>query len=195
MGKSSKPSYATTTFNSGQWGSSTNSESGTTYNPASWMNDTMGIVTTNVNPSLQGMLTNDYSNDPNFQAYQNNLNRQMTQAYDTDVLSQLANRGLMRSSGLQNATNAFANTLANNEVNLYDNYYNRQANNLNALLNTSNTLYNYMAGITGKNAADTQNVNNFNLANKTDNSGLFGALAGAVGNIAGSYLGGKKSTS
>lgn len=186
MGKKKKAAYATTKFDSGAWGTSTNGAFGTTYSPDDWMNQTMGTVQTNLNPTLQSLLNNDYTQDKNFQAYQNNFNRQAQQAYDTNVLGQLANRGLMRSSGLQAATNAFNDTLTNNEMNLYDQYYNRQLNNLSQLLNTSNTLYNYMAGITGKNQVDTNNVNNFNLANKTDNSGLFGSLAGSVGSLAGS---------
>lgn len=190
-GSSSKPKFATTTFDSGLWGSSTTGEGGTTYKPAEFMNTTMNTVQSNLNPTLNSMLSNDYTKDPNFQAYQNNFNRQMNQAYDANVLSQLANRGLMRSSGLQSATNSFADTLANNEMNLYDNYYNRQANNLSSLLNTSNALYNYMAGITGKSQADTSNVNNFNLANRQDNSGLFGTLANGIGSFAGGALGSK----
>ena len=54
----------------------------------------------------------------------------MNDLYDTSVLSNLANRGLMRSSGLQGATNAFNDTLAKNQLNLYDNYYSRLNNNL-----------------------------------------------------------------
>ena len=191
MGKknSNKPQYATTTTDSGNWGSSTTGSSGTTYTAPNWINNTMNTVGNNINPTLNNMLSNDYANDPNFKAYQNQLNRTATQNYDTSVLSQLADRGLMRSSGLQAATNAFADTLANQTTNLYDNYYNRQQNNLSNLINTSNALYNYMAGITGKSQADTANVNNFNLSNTNSNSGLFGQLAQAAGNIAGSSIG------
>lgn len=192
MGKKKKVAYASTTFNSGDWGSSTNNSKGTTYSPDGWMSTTMGTVQSNLNPTLQSLLSKDYTKDKNFQAYQNNFNRQAQQVYDASVLGQLANRGLMRSSGLQAATNAFNDTLANNEMNLYDQYYNRQVNNLGQLLNTSNQLYNYMAGITGKNQVDTNNVNNFNLANTTNNSGLFNTLAGAAGNIASSWVGNKK---
>ena len=197
MGSKSAPKYATTTYGTGGlFGSSTNSESGTKFTPTSWEQNTMGIVGENIPTTLSNMLSNDYSNDPNFQKYQSNLNRQMTQAYDTNVLSQLANRGLMRSSGLQGATNAFADTLANNEVNLFDNYYNRQANNLSALQNTANNIYNYITGI-NSGALNTSNaVNQHNMAawqaEQAANAQLFGSLANAAGNIAGGYFGGKK---
>lgn len=189
MGKKKAPGYATTTYDTGGlFGSSTNSKSGTTFKPTDWETDTMNIVGNGLPTTLSNMLSNDYSNDPNFQAYQNNFNRQMSQAYDTNVLGQLANRGLMRSSGLQSATNAFADTMANNEMNLYDNYYNRQANNLGNLLNTSNAIYSYITGLGSGALNNSQAVNNHNLqvAKMNDNSNLFNTIANAAGNIYGS---------
>jgi hypothetical protein len=193
MGKSKKaPSYATATYDTGDlFGSATASKKGVTFNPASWMSGTMGTVGNNVNSTLQSMISGDYANDPNFRAYQNNLNKQMTQAYDTDVLSQLANRGLMRSSGLQSATNAFANTLADNQTKLYDTYYQRQASNLANLLNTSNTIYNYLTGVGTGAQNQANNVSNYNLAQAqaNDNSGLYASLANSAANIGGSAAG------
>lgn len=188
MGKKKAPKYATTTYDTGGlFGSSTNSSKGTTYNPSSWISNTINTVGGAIPTTLSGMLSNDYSNDPNFQAYQNNFNRQMTQAYDSNVLSQLANRGLMRSSGLQSATNAFNDTMANNEMNLYDQYYNRQANNLANLLNTSNSIYSYITGLNSGALGNSQAVNQHNIeaAKMNDNSNLFGAIANAAGNIYG----------
>lgn len=199
MGKSKKaPEYATTSYDTGGlYGSSTTSKSGTKYNAPNWITNTMGTVGNNVNNTLNNMLSNDYSNDPNFQAYQNQLNKTMTQNYDTSVLSPLANRGLMRSSGLQAATNNFADTLTNNTMNLYDNYYNRQANNLSNLLNTSNALYGYITGVNQGSQGNSQNVSNYNLEKykaeqqaKAANNAMWGQLANAAGTIAGGALGG-----
>jgi hypothetical protein len=97
------------------------------------MNKTMGTVGSNINPTLQSMVNNDFMKDPNFIRYQNQFTENMNDLYDTSVLSNLANRGLMRSSGLQGATNAFNDTLAKNQLNLYDNYYSRLNNNLSNL--------------------------------------------------------------
>lgn len=196
MGKKSKaPGFAETSYNTDNlFGSSTTNKSGTTYNAPSWINRTMGTVGNNYNNVLQNMLSGDYANDANFKAYQNNLNRQMTEAFDNDVLGQLANRGLMRSSGLQAATNAFNDTLANNVTNLYDSYYNRQAQNLSNLLNTSNAIYNYIAGVNQGSLNTSNAVNQHNLAKyqaeNASNGNLFSTLAGAAGGIAGSSLGG-----
>ena len=131
----------------------------------------MGTVGNNINPTLQSLLNNDYTTDPNFQRYQNQFNSQMSNNYQNNVLSPLANQGLMRTSGLQAATNSFNNTLADRQMDLYDNYYNRQTNNLSNLLNTSNALYNYMTGLStaGQNAANA--VNNYNMSKaQTDNA-------------------------
>jgi hypothetical protein len=197
MGSKSKaPEYQAASYDSGLWGSSTTDKSGTRYNPTGWMNNTMQTVGTNLNPTLQSMVNNDFMKDPNFIRYQKQFTKNMNDLYDTSVLSNLANRGLMRSSGLQGATNAFADTLANNEVNLFDNYYNRQANNLSALQNTANNIYNYITGI-NNGALNTSNaVNQHNMAawqaEQAANAQLFGSLANAAGNIAGGYFGGKK---
>lgn len=197
MGSKSAPKYATTTYDTGGlFGSSTNSESGTKYNAPSWINNTMGTVGNNINSTINSMITGDYANDPNYQVYQKNLNRQMTDAFDNNVLGQLANRGLMRSSGLQAATNAFNDTLTNNVANLYDSYYNRQANNLSALQNTANNIYNYITGINNGALANSNAVNNHNMqayqAQQAANAQLFGSLANAAGNVAGSYFKGVK---
>lgn len=197
MGKKKAPEYATTNYDTGGlFGSSTTSKSGTTYTPTSWMSDTMGTVGGNVNSTLNNMLSNDFANDPNFQAYQNQLNKTAQQSYDASVLSPLANRGLMRSSGLQAATNAFADTLADQTTNLYDSYYNRQANNLSNLLNTSNTLYNYLTGINTGSQNLANNVSNYNMqayqaqqaANNALWSGLMNAGAGLGGSLGGAAI-------
>lgn len=198
MGKSSKaPKYATTTFDTGGlFGSSTNSKSGTTYTANEPLKTAGNSAWGGLNQTLSSMLSNDYTNDPNYRVYQNDLYRQMTDNFDNNVLSQLANRGLMRSSGLQAATNAFNDTLANQTANLYDSYYNRLGNNLNSYQNTLNSLYNYITGI-NSGALNTSNaVNKHNMdaytANQNANTALFTTLANAGSNIAGSYLGGKK---
>jgi hypothetical protein len=187
MGKKSKaPEYATTTTDTGLWGSSTTGKSGTTYNAPDWMNSTMGTITSNLQPTVNNMLSNDYSNDANFQAYQNQLYNTMGQQYD-QMLGNLADRGLMRSTGLQALNNNYAQALQDNVTGLYDSYYNRQANNLSNLLNTSNTLYDYMTGTTSLSKNDTNALNQYNLAKyKLDNSSNsnIGSILGSIGPIA-----------
>ena len=204
MGKSKDktPEYANASYDSGGlFGSSTSNSKGTTYTPTGWMNTTMGTVTDNLNPTLNNLLSNDYANDANFQAYQDQLNKTAQQNFDASVLSPLANRGLMRSTGLQAATNSFNDTLADQTVDLYDSYYNRQSNNLANLLNTSNTLFDYMtglnnAGLNNANAINNYELTKYKLANSNSGSNIgsiiggLGSIAGAGANIYSTYKGG-----
>ena len=164
MGKSKAPEYAkTTTSTGGLFGSSTSDKSGTSFTGEDWQTNMGGLGSNLINQSLQGMSTNDYSNDPNFQVYQDNFNRQAKQAYDANVLSSLANQGLMRSSGLQAATNSFNTTLADNLADLQDNYYNRQVNNLSNALNSQNQLYSWITGLNNAAMNNSNAVSDYNM--------------------------------
>jgi hypothetical protein len=185
MGKKKKEKiggYASTTTDSGIWGSSTNNSKGTAYNAPDWMKSTMGTITGNLQPTIQNMLSNDYSNDANFQAYQNQLYDTMGQQYE-NMLGNMADRGLMRSSGMQAMNNSYAKALQDNVTSLYDDYYNRQSNNLANLLNTSNNLYNYMSGLNANSGTNSNNVNSYNMARTQYNNSIDtgqGALAGGL---------------
>lgn len=185
--KKSTPEYTSTKADTGLWGSSKTTSKGTTYTSPDWMSSTMGTVTNNISPTLNNMLSNDYSNDANFQAYQNQLYNTMNNQYE-NMLGNMADRGLMRSSGMQAMNNSYAKALQDNVTALYDNYYNRQANNLSNLLNTSNALYDYMTGVMGLSKSDAQAINEYNLAKyKLENGGSsnIGSIIGGLGNIAG----------
>ena len=185
--KEKAPEYTSAKADTGLWGTSTNTSKGTTYTAPSWMQNTMGTVTSGINPTLNNMLSNDYSNDANFQAYQNQLYNTMNNQYE-NMSGNMADRGLMRSSGMQAMNNSYAKALQDNVTSLYDNYYNRQSNNLANLLNTSNTLFDYMMGVNGLSQADANAINNYNLAKyKLENGGSsnIGSIIGGLGNIAG----------
>lgn len=190
MAKSKAPEYAKTSYDTGGlFGSSTTNKSGTTFKPIESMTNAGNTAWGGLNTSLQGIGSNDYSNDANFLAYQNQMNKAGAQNYDAQVLSQLANRGLMRSSGLQAATNSFANTLADNTTDLYDSYYNRQANNLANYQNTLNSLYNYITGVNTGSQNNSQNVSNYNLdawkTQQNNNAALWKGLMETAGKTAG----------
>ena len=197
MGKSKAPKYATTTTSTGGlFGESTSSGTGTKFTGEDWQTS-MGNTGSNlINTSLSGLLTNDYSNDPNFQVYQDNFNRGMQQAYDTNVLGNLTNRGLMRSSGLQAATNSFNNTMQEGLADLYDTYYNRQLNNLNAGLNAQNNLYNWITGINQAAMGNSKNVSDYNMqayqADQALKAAMYQAAGQAIGGIGGGLAGGGK---
>ena len=194
MGKSKAPEYATTKVDTGGlFGSSTSSKEGTSYTGENWQN-TMGNTGANlINTSLSGLASNDYSQDPNFQVYQDNFNRGMQQAYDTNVLGNLTDRGLMRSSGLQSATNSFNNTMQQGLADLYDSYYNRQQNNLASALNSQNALYNWITGLNNSAQQNSQAVSDYNMqAYQTEQAAkqaMFNSIMQGVGAIGGAALG------
>lgn len=193
MGKAKKaPEYATASYDTGGlFGSSTSNKKGTNFTATDNMNSIGNAAWGGLSSSLQGIYSNDYANDPNFQAYQNQLNKSMEQNYDATVLSNLANRGLMRSSGLQAATNNFANTLADQTTKLYDSYYNRQANNLANSQNVLNNLYSYITGVNTGSQNNANNVSNYNLnatqlnnAATAQNNALYAQIANTAAGIA-----------
>lgn len=191
MGSKAKkaPGYATAYYKTGDlFGSSTASKKGVDFTPTEQMTNAGNTAWSGLNTTLNNLSSNDYVNDPNFKQYQNALNNQMQQNYDTSVLSQLANRGLMRSSGLQSATNSFANTLADQTTNLMDSYYNRNANNLANYQNVLSSLYNYITGVNTGAQNQANHVSNYQLGqaqlNNSSNSNI-GSLIGGVGNLVG----------
>ena len=194
MGSKGKaPEYAkTTTSTGGLFGSSTSDKGGTSFTGENWQTNMGGLGSNLINQSLQGMATNDYTNDPNFQVYQDNFNRQAQQAYDANVLNPLTNRGLMRSSALQAATNSFNNTMADNLADLQDSYYNRQVNNLSNALNSQNQLYSWITGLNNAAMNNSNAVSDYNMkkyqADQQANSALWGSLMNAAGTVAGAYF-------
>ena len=193
MGSKSAPEYQkTTTSTGGLFGSSTSDKKGTSFTGENWQNTMGGTGANLINTSLSGLLTNDYSNDPNFQVYQDNFNRGMQQAYDTNVLGNLTNRGLMRSSGLQAATNSFNNTMQEGLADLYDTYYNRQLNNLNAGLNAQNNLYSWITGLNNAAQQNSQAVSDYNMqayqAEQAAKNAMLGNIMNAVGTIGGAAM-------
>ena len=174
MGKSKKaPDYASATYNTGGlFGSSTASKSGVDYTPSDQMSSIGNSAWQGLSNSLNSLNSGDYSKDANYQVYANRLKNQMAQNYDTSVLSNLANKGLMRSSGLQGATNSFNNTLADQTANLYDSYTNQLSNNLSNYRNVISDLYNYITGVNTGAQNQANNVNNYNLAQVSTNNAL-----------------------
>ena len=194
MGKSKAPEYQkTTTSTGGLFGQATNDKKGSSFTAEDWQTNMGGLGSNLINQSLTGLSSNDYSQDPNFQVYQDNFNRGMQQAYDTNVLGNLTDRGLMRSSGLQAATNSFNNTMQQGLADLYDSYYNRQQNNLNSALNAQNNLYSWITGLNQDAAKNSQAVSNYNMqayqAEQAAKQAMFNSIMQGVGAIGGAAMG------
>lgn len=193
MGKSSKAAnYATTTTKTdGLFGSSTSGQGGTSFTGEDWQKKQGNLGANLINQSLSNLASTDYSNDANFKVFQDDFNRQASQAYDANVLNPLTNRGLMRSSGLQAATNSFNNTLADNLADLQDSYYNRNANTLSNALNSQNNLFSWITGLNNSAQQNAKDVSTYNLNKWTTEkqNSLFKYLLDASSNAAGQAAG------
>ena len=190
MGSKSAPKYANTTFDTGIFGSSTSGEKGTKYKSNANMTNIGNNALSGWNNALTAIGSNDYSNDPNFQVYQDNFNRNAQKSFETNVLNPIQSQGLMRSSGLQAATNAYNNTLTDNLADLYDSYYNRQVNNLGQYQNSANTLYNMIMGINQGSMTNSKNVSDYNMEGYKADQALKAAMWQALGQAAGGIAGG-----
>ena len=192
MGSKSAPKYANTTFDTGIFGSSTSGEKGTSYKSNANMTNIGNNALSGWNNALTAIGSNDYSNDPNFQVYQDNFNRNAQKSFETNVLNPIQSQGLMRSSGLQAATNAYNNTLTDNLADLYDSYYNRQVNNLGQYQNSANTLYNMIMGINQGSMNNSKNVSDYNMnawqAEQANKQAMINGLVNAAGTVAGAAL-------
>ena len=207
MGKKSHaPSYATATVDSDLFGSATAGKKGVTLNSTPWQASLSNTVTGYLNPTvnkmqntLNSIISGDYLNDKNFKTYKANFNRQAADTFDTAVLGNLADRNLFGSSGMQALNDSYQNAMNNNLTNLMDNYYNRQVsnygllgNNLGSLLNTENTLYNWLMGVGQMAQNQAKNVSGYNLekAKMENNNNLWGQLMSAGASLGGTALGG-----
>lgn len=176
--------YPTTTSQSTLWGSSTANKSGTTFNPTQWQNDTMNIAGRNLAPTLQEYLNPTY-NSTEYKKTKDEFDKQATKSYENNVLSQLANKGLMRSSGLQASTNAFNDTLADQEADLMNSYKQSKLTDLSTLLGLSTDLYNYSQGENKLSSTLANSVANYNLQNQAlqnqANANTMGLLMKGIG--------------
>lgn len=200
MNEADVPEYANAKYNTGGlFGSSTNTIKGTTYTPTKTMSNIGKESWSGLYNALKGLSSTDYSKDKNYQVYSNNLQRQMKNNYNNNVLSNLANNGLMRSSGLQAATNAFNDTLANQTADLYDRYFQRNQSTLSNYQGVLNDLYKYMTGSNTAAQMSSSDANQFNQqqynnkkgikdGDKDNNSQLWGNLARIGATIASAML-------
>lgn len=177
-------SYPTTTSQSTLWGSSTTNAGGTTFNPTKWQSDTMNITGQALAPTLQEYLNPSY-NSSEYKKTKEKFDKQASESYDNNVLSKLANRGLMRSSGLQASTNAFNDTLADQEADLMNSYKQSKLTDLSTLLGLSTDLYNYSQGENKLSSSLANSVANYNLQNQAlqnqSNANTMGLISNGVG--------------
>lgn len=203
MGKSKKaPDYATTTVDTGLYGSSTTSKNGTTFRPTDFQKQLVGTVENNV-PNLFNNYYNASYDNNDFQKYLGTRQSNQTSAFNNSIYNQLASKGLMTNQGLAGAQKSWKNTLEREKADALSDWQNDQANTLNTLMGLYQIPYNIINGQINasqglSNAITQYNVNKYN-AEKAKSGNLFnllseiGASAGSFGNLSKNTSGTEKS--
>lgn len=198
MGKSKKaPDYATTTVNTGLYGSSTTNKKGTTFNPTNFQSNIVNTVENNVPNMLNNYYNASYENN-DFQKYLETRENAQTNAFNNSIYNQLAEKGLMKNQALVGAQNAWKNTLNDQKVNALTDWQTNQANSINTLMSLYEIPYNIMSGQSNasqglSNAITQYNINKYN-AEKAKSGNLFNLLS-EIGSSAGSFGNLSKNTS
>lgn len=174
---SSKPKSQTVSTG-GLYGSSTTNKHGTTYNPSQFETQLVNQTTAAIPQYLEQLINPSYDSEV-FKAQTAQRNRLANQSFENNLINPLASRGLTRGSSVNQLSGQFANKLADAEVAAMANEDARVQNILNSLLTTYQVPYNIMTGL------NSQSQGLYGNQQQSYN-GLFGGIAGAVGNIAGS---------
>lgn len=203
MGKSKKaPDYATTTVDTGLYGTSTTTKQGTTFTPTNFQSNLVNTVENNI-PNMFNNYYNSSYNNNDFQKYLGTRENAQTNAFNNTIYNQLEERGLMKDKALAGSLNAWQNTLENQRANALSDWQTEQANSLNTLMGLYEVPYNIISGQASasqglSNAITQYNVGKYN-AEKAKSGNLFnllseiGASAGSFGNLSKNTSGSKSS--
>ena len=184
MGSSNKPKDQTVSTG-GLYGSSTTGKYGTTYNPSDFEKQLVSQTQAGIPQYLEQLINPSYDSEI-FKAQTAQRNKLASRSFENNLINPLASRGLTRGSSVNQLSGQFANSLLDAEVAAMANEDARVQNVLSSLLATYQVPYNIMAGL--NNQSQGLYTNAQQAANSSN--GLFGDIAGAVGNIAGSMFGG-----
>ena len=186
MGSSSKaPDYATTTTNTGLFGSATTSGTGSTFKPTEFQKNLVGVTEANAVNALNNYLNPDYESEDYKRGdayYTNKLNNTLQNDYLNPALS----RNLLRGSTASDIMRGFGQDLANTEYERQNDYKSQQLQNYMAAMMPYTTIYDMSQGTQGLSNQLSNNVSSYNLAQYNANkqgSGL-GAALGGIGNLA-----------
>ena len=190
MGSKSKaPDYATTTTDTGLFGTATTSKSGSTFSPTDFQKQLVGVTEANAVNALSNYLNPDYESEDykrGDEYYTNKMNSVLQNNYLNPALS----KNLLRGSTASDVMRGFANDLANTEYERQNDYRSQQLQNYMAAMMPYTTIYDMSQGTQGLSNQLSNNVSSYNLAQYNANKGgsglgsILGGL-GAIGNLAG----------
>ena len=191
------PEYPTTTSSSDDlYGTSTTSKSGTKYAPTDFQKNLVNTAQEGMLNNYGSLLSNDYSNDANYNTYKNQLRQQQANAFENNVVNNLINRGLLGTSGANSLANMYGSTMAQQESDLMDKYRSNILQNLNTSAQMYSMPYDMMIGTTGLSSNLANSVSSYNAQNyaadQARKAAMYQAIGTAVGGAAGGASGGSK---
>lgn len=185
------PAYPTTTTDTGLWGTSTTSGKGTTYNPTDFQRQLVGKAENYILPTLD-YVVNPTTDNAYYQNQRAVRERAQNEAFENQVVNNLASRNLSRGSAGQNLINSYADSVARQESEALADSQAQASALLSQLLAVYAAPYELMQGTSSLSQSGTNSVANYNLgkyqAEKSGNSTL-NSMLGAIGTGVGSYYG------
>lgn len=196
MGKGSKaPEYPTTKTDTALWGTSTTGSKGTTYNPTDFQTQLVGKAEDYILPTLD-YVVNPTTDNAYYQNQKAVRQQAQNDAFENQVINNLASRNLSRGSAGQSLINSYADSVARQEAEALADSQAQASALLSQLLGVYAAPYEMMQGTSALSQSGTNSLANYNLgkyqAEKSGQSTLnsvLGGLGSAVGSAAGSYYG------
>lgn len=190
--KDDAPNYPTTKIDPTLYGSSVTNASGTTYNPTDFEKSLVNTSEGGITKTLNNLINPTYDS-PDFKQYQSDLQNQQKHDFENSVVNPLVSKGLLGTSAVNNLSNMFGNTVAQQESDLRDKYYNRNNSLLQTLMSTYAMPYDMYSGTSGLSTSLANSVANYNkdiyTADQATKAAMYKAVGDAVGGL-GSAAGG-----
>lgn len=195
MGKGGKAPAYTSTTSSNPYATGTNTSKGSSYTLNPYMSGANQFIESNM-PGLYNQLINPSLANPVTKArsdlFYNQFNKDSSKAFENNLINPLAQRGMLRSSAMNDLSNSFANS-QNEQISNFNNQL--IANNTadtNAIINQLMNLYTTHANL-GQQAlanarGDAQLVNNYNMQGYQQESANNNAMWGNLANLGGSLF-------
>ena len=185
------PEYPTTTTNTGLWGSSTTGPGGTTFTPTDFQTQLVGKAENYILPTLD-YVVNPTTDNAYYQNQRAVRQQAQNDAFENQVVNNLASRNLSRGSAGQSLINSYADSIARQEAQALADSQAQASALLSQLLGVYAAPYEIMQGTSSLSQSGTNALANYNLGKyQANNSGqsTLNSVLGGIGSAVGSYYG------
>lgn len=181
-----KKTFPTTTADTGLYGTSTTGPGGTSYRPTDFQKSLVGTSQEGIIKNLNDLINPTYDS-ADFNQYKNDLQTQQQHGFENNVVNPLISRGLLGTSGVENLSNMYGNTINQQTSDLMDKYKGEKSSLLSQLLSTYAMPYDMMQGATNLSSNNANSVADFNskmyAADQATKAAMYGALGTAIGGL------------